>query len=109
MREILLGLLGFVLSFVVLAADGGSIAATSPPFVVINLGTLGGTYSEPHDSGSALNASGQIVGASTTTSGEFHAFLWSPQDGMIDLGTLGGLYSYALAINTGYVQDTCSW
>jgi probable HAF family extracellular repeat protein len=59
-----------------------------------DLGTLGGNYA----SASAINDRGQVVGASTTTSGEGHAFLW--QDGtMTDLGTLGGGGSGADAIN----------
>jgi probable HAF family extracellular repeat protein len=40
--------------------------------VMTDLGTLGGTYSRP----SNLNDRGQIVGTSTTASGETHAVLW---------------------------------
>ena len=62
--------------------------------VMSDLGTLGGNYS----SATSINASGQIVGVSRTTSGTEHAFLW--QDAvMTDLGTLGGSFSGAHAIN----------
>lgn len=65
-----------------------------------DLGTLGGKESFSV----AINASGQIVGESTT-SGNFprHAFLYTGTPGgagqMADLGTLGGTYSAGLAIN----------
>jgi probable HAF family extracellular repeat protein len=60
-----------------------------------DLGTLAGNYSAAR----AINASGQIVGA-TTTGGLFatHAFLYSGGK-MQDLGTLGGLTSTARGIN----------
>jgi probable HAF family extracellular repeat protein len=59
-----------------------------------DLGTLGGSYSSATD----INDSGQVVGWSTTTSGQSHAFLYS--DGqMQDLGTLGGYESRATGIN----------
>src|SRR6266487_2716647 len=69
-------------------------ASASAQLSIIDLGTLGGTYS----AGQAINQRGQIVGESLTASGEVHAFLW--QDGtMTDLGTLGGTYSSARGIN----------
>jgi probable HAF family extracellular repeat protein len=57
-----------------------------PSATVIDLGTLGATYTSSN--ASAVNASGQVVGTSSTSvSGFNHAFLW--QNGvMTDLGTL---------------------
>jgi len=70
--------------------------------VMIDLGTLGGDLSIP----SAINERSQVVGHSTTTTGQNHAFLW--ENGvMIDLGTLGGYSSNAIAINNqGQVVGT---
>src|SRR6266496_1993571 len=59
-----------------------------------DLGTLGGTGSN----GYAINAGGQVVGQSGTSSGFIRAFLWTPSTpngasgSMINLGTLGGNY-----------------
>ncbi|TAH39632.1 MAG: DUF3466 family protein [Planctomycetota bacterium] len=55
---------------------------------------LGGTY----HGALAVNDAGQIVGRSTTASGDEHAFLWQA-GALLDLGTLGGAYSAAYAIN----------
>jgi probable HAF family extracellular repeat protein len=67
---------------------------------LVDLGTLGGTESEA----TAINASGQITGWSSTTTGARHAFFWTAAAGMRDLGTLGGELSEARAINdTGRV------
>ena len=63
---------------------------------LIDLGTLGGTRSAAR----AVNASGQVVGFSTTTGDTgSRAFLWTQAGGMIDLGTLGGAGSSAVAVN----------
>jgi probable HAF family extracellular repeat protein len=49
-----------------------------------DLGTLpGGDYSDAH----SINASGQVVGTSTSALG-LRAFLWTSADGMVDLNTL---------------------
>lgn len=69
------------------------------------LGSLGGSYS----SGNAINASGQVAGASTTASGDQHAFVTRADGSLADIDTLGGAVgSDASAINdlgavTGYI------
>ena len=69
-----------------------SIAAGT---TLLDLGTLGGTYSIALD----VNEQNQVVGFSSTLDNEeSHAFLWQGGQ-MLDLGTLGGDYSTAAAIN----------
>ncbi len=81
-----------------LAALSVSVAASAQVqnYTAIDLGTLpGGYYSYAY----GINNSGQVVGSSTTASGDQHAFLYSGGT-MIDLGTLpGGSNSYAAGIN----------
>jgi probable HAF family extracellular repeat protein len=61
---------------------------------ITDLGTLGGSVGIAK----SINTRGVVVGSSTTTKGEQHAFLW--RDGtMTDLGTLGGTLSAAHEIN----------
>ncbi len=65
-----------------------------PHYTVVDLGTLGGTFSGAEDD--APNQSGQVDGYSTLLGDNvLRAFLWS-NGRMIDLGTLGGPNSAAI-------------
>jgi probable HAF family extracellular repeat protein len=64
----------------------------------VELGTLGGTTSQPASTGRAVSRTGDVIGTSQTASGQTHAFLWRAGR-MIDLGTLGGSSSAPTAIN----------
>jgi len=74
---------------------------------LVDLGTLGGTYSGFLNYGHTrpINARGEIIGFAYLDGDlEYHAFLWTQQEGMIDLGTLGGCCSTATAVsNSGKV------
>jgi probable HAF family extracellular repeat protein len=84
------------------ASEKGAVpqSTTSPVaprfrFAVTELGDLGKGPTVPR----AINNAGQVVGLSSTKSGEQHAFLWQASTGMRDLGTLGGTSSEAMGIN----------
>jgi probable HAF family extracellular repeat protein len=79
----------------------GTAVRAAHPGPATPLGTLpGGTTSN----GLGVNGLGWVVGSSTTASGETHAFLWTPDGGIIDLGTLGGTSSRAVDVNDqGYI------
>lgn len=77
-----------------LRADLAPAATTS--YTITDLGTLGG----PSADARAINDAGQVVGASTTASGDTDAFLWTASSGMRDLGTLGGTFGRAYGINS---------
>jgi probable HAF family extracellular repeat protein len=64
-------------------------AQPQPRYTVIDLGTLGGTYSNAF----GINNAGEVAGAAATaaqTDGfAATAYLWTRQSGMLNLGTLG--------------------
>lgn len=66
-------------------------------YTVTDLGSLGGGNTSPV----AINDQGQVVGSSSTATGQNHAFVWSSDTGMDDLGTLpGDISSLADGINS---------
>lgn len=96
--------LGLVLCLV------GSASAADPwPLVAdfTDLGILGAPEGSSGESyGTGINDFGQVVGwSSTNIYGVYHAFLWSPGQGMQDLGTpTGENRSYGAALNnTGQI------
>ena len=66
-----------------------ALAQPQPRYTVIDLGTLGGTYSFAF----GINNAGDVAGAAATPSQTdgfaSTAFLWTRQNGIVDLGTLG--------------------
>ncbi len=98
----------FIFTAAILSGALCAPSAFAGPVLLYDYGTLGGTSAYA----TAINASGQVVGYSTTASGATHAFLLSAGH-MTDLGTLGGAASYAEAINdngtvVGYSNTTGS-
>jgi probable HAF family extracellular repeat protein len=83
----------------ILMNDAPRAADAPGPYLLTDLGTLGGLSAQAHD----INEVGEIVGAATTSALRSHAFVW--RDGsMTDLGTIGGNHSEALAISdTGHI------
>src|SRR5919202_1397013 len=65
-------------------------AAGSPPYTIVDLGTLGGATSDAY----GLNDAGDVVGDSVTATGDTHAFLYTGGK-LQDLGTLRGADSTA--------------
>jgi probable HAF family extracellular repeat protein len=69
-----------------LAAAWPGPASAQVVYTVTDLGTLGGTSSE----GNAINAFGQITGSANLPGDTvFHAFRYTPGQGLTDLGTVG--------------------
>ena len=86
-------------TLVVAVSLGTATHADAQQPLIIDIGTLGGTTSEPRD----VNDHGQVVGWSLT-SGDVaaHAFSWTATGGMVDLGTIGTSSrdnSFAVAVN----------
>jgi len=62
--------------------------------VFIDVGTLGGPYSEV----TAINDKGAVVGKSLTSASQFHPYVY--EDGVMkDIGTFGGTFGIATGIN----------
>jgi probable HAF family extracellular repeat protein len=79
---------------VVVGGKGHAFVLTNG--VCQDLGVLpGGNWSSAY----GINNSGTVVGYSSLASGNFGAFVWTPQSGMQQLGTFGGLDSYATSLN----------
>ena len=82
-------LLGSAISFETPRAQ-----STPGPYILTDLGTLGGLSAQAND----MNEAGQITGYATNSSNWTRAFRWD--DGhMTDLGTLGGSAGVGLGIN----------
>jgi probable HAF family extracellular repeat protein len=82
------------LAILVLTAPVGRLASPPGPYVLTDLGTLGGLSAQAYD----LNDNGRVVGYATNASSQGRAFVWASGQ-MTDLGTLGGLHADAQAIN----------
>jgi len=81
-------------SLLVLVSSFGSSAQAQPPksqrYAVVDLGTLGGTYSQSF----YVSSKGVVSGEASLPDGNWHAILWQGPFKR-DLGTLGGLNSSA--------------
>jgi probable HAF family extracellular repeat protein len=62
-----------------------------------DLGTLGGTFSEPH----GIDSTGRVAGNAYTSSGDIHAFRSTTGTQLVDIDSLGGNYSLGYGINAG--------
>jgi probable HAF family extracellular repeat protein len=98
----------------------GNARATTP-YILADLGTLGGVGGQAKLPGSyayGINNSGQVVGGSYASGGAWHAFRTEPNQPINpatdDLGTLGGTTSCAYGINdsgqvAGYATNSAGY
>src|SRR5438105_1248223 len=62
------------------ASTGLASASRNSTVTAVDLGVLGGTFSFA----SAVSPTGQVVGESTTASGQTHPFTWTQAGGLVD-------------------------
>jgi len=72
-----------------------AVTASVQGYKGIDLGTLGGSYSQAYD----VNDKGMVVGGSWDAYGYYHAFKWSKATGMVDLNPFGSSLSSARTVN----------
>lgn len=72
------------------------LAVVNGTYVIEDLGTLGGAWSEAY----GVSDNGWVVGASATESGAQHAFLWTPDGGMQDINGPDWSFSRAEDVNS---------
>lgn len=70
-------------------------AMVNGDYVIQDLGTLGGVWSQAY----GVNDNGWIVGASRTETGVLHAFVWTESGGMQDINGPGWFLSNAESVN----------
>jgi len=89
-----------VLALLILAAQHPVLTQTIPsaPYIVTDLGALGGIQSQAF----GINLAAQVAGSAQRADGMVHAFLFR-SGALQDLGTLGGTTSVATAINRAAV------
>jgi len=85
-----------------------SMALATPMYRITDLGTLDAPSSSARSYGHAINDSGQVIGQSEASGGNYHAFLYTESAGMSDLGTiLGWTNTYGRGINSD--GDVVGW
>lgn len=80
-----------------------TVAATpAQRYTIIDLGTLGGSFSNAYD----IDNAGRVAGAAAVSGENLHAFLWNHGQ-MTDIGTLGGPNSEAAGMRElGVASET---